>query len=368
MNGRLWIGVLLVITTLAGCGREAGGGTSGSAADLRLTGQRELRLDDERIPHPAALSPSGKWLAALDEQGRLCVYAVDSLLAEHCVRPENRLLDPLSLSWSPDSQRLAFTDNPSQDFSSDLWLLQVESGGLSNLTQDESLIRSPAWSPDGQSLTFFRALQGELALYRLPANGGTLEKLLDGQQFTGNYLWSGDGKKILFTAFGPSPEPGGLWIADANGQNPRQLVGADPEMGLPSLMDVSPKGDRALIIYRMAGSQDFFSEPNLSYCALVDLESSAVTPLKEAQGDQVEFYGPTDAIFNPDGSRVLYSYKDAGGQSVLATRDVAGGPETILLTNEVSELFYGHGLSLVWAENDTLYLPHAGLLLTLATN
>lgn len=370
MNRRLYaiVVVLLVGLTLVGCrGKKSQDppSASRSAADLHAISQRELKVDGDQIPHPAALSPDGKWLAAFDGQGRLCIYAIETLAEQHCLHLEGQQIDPLSVAWSPDSRWLTFTDDPNADFQSDLWVSQIETGALRNLTHDQSLIRHPIWSPDGKTLAFFRALQGELALYRIPVEGGALERLQADKQFTGNYLWAGDGKKILFAVFGATPEEGGLWIVNRDGQDLHQLVGIDPQLGPPSVMDVSAKGNKALIIYRMAGSRDFFSQPNLSYCALLDLETGEVEPLKQAQGEAVEFYGPTDATFSPDGSKVLYSYKDAAKQPVLAVRDVKGDGEKILFVSQVSELFYGHGLSLTWARNDTVYLPHAGLLLTL---
>jgi Tol biopolymer transport system component len=120
-----------------------------------------------------------------------------------------------------------------------------------------------------------------------------------------------------------------------------------------------------LTIYRLAGARDFYSQANVSYCDLVDLNTGEVEPLKQATSDATEFYGPMVATFSPDGSKVLYVYVDASEEVQLAVRDLDGGTENVLLTLERTEGFYGRGCSLTWAENDTIYLPGSNLLLTL---
>jgi dipeptidyl aminopeptidase/acylaminoacyl peptidase len=273
--------------------------------------------------------------------------------------------------------------------------LEVASGKLTNPTDDGverfefgSKVKfqadlSPAWSPDGKTLVFSRSPRAEgdwqeTALYRIPAGGGDPDKVLPvsaeepGSVWTG-VRWSADGKKLLYTVSHRELDDSdnGIWIADQDGKNSERLLGvADPEIGPPFLTDVADSGDKALVWYRYAAGR-FATKPNTSFFALLDLNTGDVEPLKQAQSEEAEFFGPTDAIFAPGGSKVLYVYHDVGGEYKLVVRDVSGGDENVLLTaEEPLGTSRGRERGLDWADDDTVYvgtIKGSAFLLTIET-
>ena len=76
-------------------------------------------------------------------------------------------------------------------------------------------------SPDGRSLVF--DLVGDL--YTLPIAGGTATRITSGQGFDAQPRWSPDGRQIVFTSDRSGSD--NIWIADADGKNPRQLTKAE---------------------------------------------------------------------------------------------------------------------------------------------
>ncbi len=56
--------------------------------------------------------------------------------------------------WSPNSNSIAFLRNTTSDKSTDLWLYNIESNTTLQLTHDDALDKSPAWSPGGDRLAF----------------------------------------------------------------------------------------------------------------------------------------------------------------------------------------------------------------------
>jgi eukaryotic-like serine/threonine-protein kinase len=56
------------------------------------------------------------------------------------------------LALSPDGRRIALT--LLTDLGTDIWIKQLPTGPLSRLTQHAGADRSPAWTPDGRSITF----------------------------------------------------------------------------------------------------------------------------------------------------------------------------------------------------------------------
>jgi len=370
--GTAWLWVLLLVAC-GGDGKQGPPSASHPAADLRVVDRRPLDIPDLN-DLSLSISPDGEWLAGVNQDGALCIYTADSLHEERCTLLDTCQADPRSVAWAPDSRRVAVAENMGVYFESDLWVLELETGKLVNLTDDgvsacerqgdagpTPIDFSPTWSPDGKALAFFRLQGDEKGLYRMPAGGGAAEELANGLGIA-YMLWSKDGK-IVYTPQGAALDESGLWLIGPGEPGPRQVIGADPELGPPFLMDVSPAGDKALVIYRLAAARDFFSQPNRSYCAVVDVKTGQVEPLKQATGAAPEFYGPMAGAFSPAGSKVLYVYQDANAQARLAVRDLGGGAENVLLTMDKVEVFAGPGHGLDWAGNDTLVLPFSHLLL-----
>ena len=381
--------VVLLSMWLAACGGAvavpAPPSASKAAADLKVTTQRDLKIEGTRL---ISLSPDGKWLAAMRGTSA-CIIAVDTLADKQCAEVTTGVLDRQSFVWSPDSQRIAFTEDlPRRMIESDIWTLAVDSGQLTDLTPDnmsggifklpkdspDMLDTMPGWSPDGQSLIFSRSDRnsGSTTLYRISVKGGSPEKILDAPGSGPLAMWYGprwlSTGKIVYTVYYPKQtEPtNGVWLADRNGQNAKQLLAPDPQLGVPILADVSAKGDRALIWY--IGAAQYGAKPNVAWVALLDLNNGETVPLKPA----VEFLGPTNAAFSPDGSKIIYVYRSiADGQTLLAVRDVQGGVDNNILTQSESlgTTTESPMQGLNWVNNDTVYAagpgPGFGTLLTL---
>lgn len=135
-------------------------------------------------------------------------------------------------------------------------------------------------------------------------------------------------------------------------------------------MDVSAQGDKALVFYAQAAGQ-LMDHPNACYYVLLDLETGDAEPIKQASGEQTEFFTPRTAVFSPDGGKVLYTYRAFEGEFRLAVRDVEGGPENVLVSS-YNMLGYAPemGLGLNWARDDTIYVSASlgsSLLVSLET-
>ena len=72
-------------------------------------------------------------------------------------------------------------------------------------------------SPDGKTIIF--DLLGDL--YTMPIEGGTATRIMGGLSFESQPAWSPDGKTIAFLSDRTGVE--NLWIANADGSNPRAV-------------------------------------------------------------------------------------------------------------------------------------------------
>ena len=372
-----------------------------NASELKVTSQREAFVEETQL---LSLSPNGKWFFALRLES-ICILDAATLSDKVC-SSWNATLDPNSIAWSSDSQRVAFSENLQALMESDLWVFDISSGTLSDLTNDKlegdittaleraqsdkvdiNLDSLPAWSPDSKTIAFVRSIYGntkQTILCLISATGGDVTKLIiaDGQHSLAVWRgmrWTPDGKKILFTITILDDETGknGIWIVDKNGKNFKQLVKAKEGWGYVSLYDVSAKGSKALIGYPRAIS-GVNQNPNLCFFELVDLKTGNVTPIIvtpsdiDQSGSQVVFYSPTQAAFSPDGSKIVYHYNLAGEDlptPQLVVRDVDDTRQEVLGSWSI---YHGDdvGSSLFWGENDTVYMmtgPGMGILYQLGS-
>ena len=86
-----------------------------------------------------------------------------------------------------------------------------------DFTTDEVTWMSIDVSPDGQTIVF--DLLGDL--YTLPIAGGDARRIIGGLSFESQPTWSPDGRTIAFLSDRTGVE--NLWIADADGSNPRAV-------------------------------------------------------------------------------------------------------------------------------------------------
>jgi Tol biopolymer transport system component len=391
-----------LISIVAACGRDGAdepprqepSSASLPAAALRVTDQREVTLERGTL---LSLSPDGRWLAVI-ESDSLSLYDTESLSRRAAVTLESVSPALGSFAWSPDSAHLAFSDDVMRLMvESDLWVLDAESGELTDLTDDgiagsaidpepagaEPLLdAAPAWSSDGSTLLFSRTPmladgRRRTDLYRISVRGGEAKMVLTVDEQDPLVVWHGlkwvsDQDKILFSIYGQQPDDpqNGIWVAKQNATGARQLIGPDPEMGPPLLIDVAASGDTALIQYVMIAEMQP-SQPNVSYFHLLDLESGATVPLKQSANIVgIDFFSPFVAAFSPDGSKILYSYRTYDAGFRLVVRDVDGDLENVLLTTQEPMGFQPDvGLGLNWASDDTIFIatsPSTGLLLQVA--
>jgi dipeptidyl aminopeptidase/acylaminoacyl peptidase len=113
-------------------------------------------------------------------------------------------------AWSPDGKRVVFSSNrekePDATYRSDLWLVDAgntdEGKTLQRLTDDEWTKGSPVFSPDGKSIAYITAEDGVYALQQIaviPASGGSPRLLTQGlERWIDEFRFSPDGEWIYF--------------------------------------------------------------------------------------------------------------------------------------------------------------------------
>jgi Tol biopolymer transport system component len=179
--------------------------------------QRPADAGDPVIVDPAvgamnlapAVSPDGRYVAYF---GRRNVFTVDLLLADAQTGKLIRKLssptsddhyDALSFiastgTWSPDSRRFAFVVFEKGDHRVDI--LDVQSARVVQRIAPEgvSAIQNLAWSPDGNRMVFAAMRGGQSDLYLLELETGALRQLTNDRYADLQPAWSPDGRTLAF--------------------------------------------------------------------------------------------------------------------------------------------------------------------------
>ena len=142
------------------------------------------------------------------------------------------------LEWSADGSEIVVRGNEGLDViireardrgaSSELFVFDAGTGDrVRNLTEDWDLIPGgPTWSPDGGHVYFSAGITGNSHLFRVPAAGGTVEQVTEGDRRLGGFSFSADFSRMAFTITDPV-SPSDVWVAETSGASERRISDAN---------------------------------------------------------------------------------------------------------------------------------------------
>ena len=118
-------------------------------------------------------------------------------------------------AWSPDKQRIAFSSrrfSPLGEEAEGIYVINVDGSNLTRLTSYDfhRIAENLSWSPDGQHIAFSE----NVYISVINADGSNQTRLASGSHPT----WSPDGKRI---AFGSGRD---IYVMNADGSNPTRLT------------------------------------------------------------------------------------------------------------------------------------------------
>lgn len=82
----------------------------------------------------------------------------------------------------------------------DLWQVSIHGGQAKRLTANLNIISYPHFSPDGKWIAFLAKEEGKEEVYKIPSDGGVLERLTFSSNMRSNICgWSKDGNQIYYS-------------------------------------------------------------------------------------------------------------------------------------------------------------------------
>jgi Tol biopolymer transport system component len=205
------------------------------------------------------LSPDGEWIVyrdstrGINENDEIFLARVDGTERRNLTNDPANDWGP---AWSPDGTTITF--NSDRDGGALRgYLVNADGSNLRRLDVD-TWFEYPSFSPDGSAITFEGYVGTDYEVYVADVASGTVEQLTDSPGRDGWPAWSPDGKTIAFSSVrddcalaprdldcwrgGAEDEHSDIWLMDADGRNQRRLT---PEIS--QFVAWSPDGDYLVV-------------------------------------------------------------------------------------------------------------------------
>lgn len=290
---------------------------------LHLTGVRRLNQDAAAY-HDPAWSPDGRYLAyaranvagGQEQTSTFEIYVLDLQTKKIRQLTQNHREDRRP-SWSPDGTQIAF-DSAEETFPwpTQIWVMNADGTEARQVSQCPLSCEEPVWSPEGQKilLSTTPAKEETGQLHVLDFATGEIKQLTTAFGSALNGAWSSDGRRIAYTeADLSSPILGWsrIVVVDANGQNARQLPSVGTYDEDPTW---SPNGHYLAFVSRSVSGRQV--KPDKIF--IFDLETQQTFPLLESES----VLSLAQPAWSPDRQYIAFVYGNLSATTDLYIAEV----------------------------------------------
>jgi serine/threonine protein kinase len=232
--------------------------------------------------------------------------------------------------WSPDGQRLLYVapggiDSLGNKLGLDIWAINADGTGLTNLTSSPGDDADPAWSPDGSKIAFASNRINNLNQVFtmdagcLPPPGactpGKPHNLSAGYAVESFPAWAPDGATIAVSA-SINSAPGRIYMRSPSGGDPTRFDRRDKIIGA---VDLAWSPDGQLLAFA-------WIQPTMNEVWLARLADRGASPIRLTNS-----LGNKDPVFSPDGLYIAFT--STRDQNPEIYRMTSNGADQQNLTN-----------------------------------
>ena len=235
-------------------------------------------------------------------------------------------------AWSPDGTKIAYQSwehGTDDDFNSEIYVMDLDGGNTTRLTNNSDYDDFPRWSPDGSEIAFVRTVGDFDHIFVMDADGTNERRLTFGSDFNSNPIWSPDGTQIAFQS-AAAGENWAVTTINPTGVNEIQLTTTAQGGAIPSW---SPDSQR--IVFHSSRDSDDPLDPNGVEVYVMDRNGGNVARLtNNAAFDGVATWGPRKRGVEVTEASVVIP--DASSMRPLTAQEVNKkvGPAVVRITTD----------------------------------
>jgi Tol biopolymer transport system component len=185
---------------------------------------------------------------------------------------------------SPDGTKVAF--HSVRGAYSNIYIMNVDGTGETNLTQAKGLDRDPEFSPDGSQITFESDRADTSKIYIINLDGTGEANLTDDAAMEFSPIFSPDGSKIAYTSHRDGS--GEIYIIDKSDGTPKRLTYTKAKNRKPVF---SPDSRKIAFQSNRDGNSEIY---------IINVDGTGEMNLTNAVGDD------TSPVFSPDGRKIAF--------------------------------------------------------------
>ena len=193
-------------------------------------------------------------------------------------------------SFSPDGRYLAFHSD--RDGDNEIYRLDLQTGEILQLTNNDVDDADPDYSPDGQYIAFYSGDNSASSVFMMPGSGGEQMRLTSDTERAIVPVWSPDGSEIYF-----QKSVNGSWEFHAVRVDDKSTRKVSSMPGDHLSITFFPDSDRLLFSH---------VQPGESHDVPLRLYSMN-TDGSDIQAFMAHAGGDSNPQFSPDGSRIVFN-------------------------------------------------------------
>ncbi|MFN8419428.1 MAG: protein kinase [Anaerolineae bacterium] len=249
-----------------------------------------------------------------DSVADVLVYNSQGQLLENLTNTEGHYNG--SPNVSPDGTQVAFQSN--RDGNWEIYLINIDGSGLTNLTKDAGDDFRPTWSPDGSKILFFSTRTGKNQIRIMNPDGSNQSQIrtFDGADNLA-FAWSPDAQQIVFQ----SNVSGWfrLYTVDLNGGEPVQIT--DNSDYNVYNADWSPDGTKLVYESESGGDLDIW---------VINIDGTGARNLSRRPGLDLSPH------WSPDGKAIIFG-SGRSGRLQIYTMNADGSRQAIFARTQTAD-------------------------------